>query len=108
MHHHAVPANRRGFPDEKNARNPGGSARKFVRGITAERNEVRHLVWIDAISLPDLFGPDARYFPTPRRADDRSARRGERKKADRRWPLGQRRLRAPQQLTLVCHRNAAG
>jgi hypothetical protein len=27
--HHAVPANRRGFPDEKNARNPGRLARRI-------------------------------------------------------------------------------
>ena len=25
-----------------------GSARQFVRGVPAERNEVGHLVWIDA------------------------------------------------------------
>jgi hypothetical protein len=42
-----------------------GSARQFVRRVTTERNEVRHLVWIDALSLPDLFRPDARYFPAP-------------------------------------------
>ena len=54
-----------------------GRARQFVRRITAERNEVRHLVWINAISLPDLFGPDAREFATPRRVEDRRARRGE-------------------------------
>jgi hypothetical protein len=28
-----------------------GSAGQFVRRITAERNESRHLVWIDAVSL---------------------------------------------------------
>src|ERR1700722_9969049 len=47
-----------------------GRARQFVRRVTAERNEVRHLVWINAISLPDLFGPDAREFATPRRVED--------------------------------------
>ena len=57
-----------------------GSAGQFVRGITAERNEVRHLVWIDAVSLPDLLRPDARYFPAPRRVQDRRARRGELKR----------------------------
>jgi hypothetical protein len=40
-----------------------GSARQFIRGVTAERDEVRHSVWIDAVSLPDLLRPDARYFP---------------------------------------------
>ena len=54
-----------------------GSARQFVRGVPAERNKVRHLVWIDAVSLPDLLRPDARYFPAPRRIEDRRARRGE-------------------------------
>jgi hypothetical protein len=48
-----------------------GRARQFVRGITSERNEVRNLVWIDGISLPDLFGPDARKFTTPRGIEDR-------------------------------------
>jgi hypothetical protein len=37
-----------------------GSARHLVGRVTAERNEVRHLVWMDAISLLNLFGPDAR------------------------------------------------
>jgi len=45
--------------------------------IAAERNEVRHLFWIDAISLPDLFGPNARNFAAPRRVQDRCAWRGE-------------------------------
>ena len=54
-----------------------GCARQFVRRVTAERNKVRHLLWIDAISLPDLFGPDAREFATPRRVKDRCGRRGE-------------------------------
>ena len=57
-----------------------GSTRQFVGGITAERNEVRHLVWIDAISLPDLFRANARYFPAPRRVEDCRARRGELKR----------------------------
>ena len=56
--------------------NPG-SARQFVGRITAERNEVRHLFWIDAISLPDLLGPDPRNFAAPRREEDRCALRGE-------------------------------
>ena len=47
-------------------RSDAGGARQFVGRVTAERNKVRHLVWIDAISLPDLFGPDAREFPAPR------------------------------------------
>jgi hypothetical protein len=37
---------------------PGG-ARQFVGRVTAERDKVRYLLWIDAISLPDLFGPYA-------------------------------------------------
>jgi hypothetical protein len=57
-----------------------GSARQFVRGVSAERNKVRHLVWIDVVSLPDLLRPDARYFPTPRRVQDRRPRRGELKR----------------------------
>ena len=40
--------------------------RQFVRRITAERDKVRHLVWINAISFPHLFGPDARYSAAPR------------------------------------------
>ena len=35
------------------------------------------LAWINAISLPDLFRPNARYLPAPRRVEDRCARRGE-------------------------------
>ena len=50
-----------------------GSARQFVRGITSERDKVRHLVWIDAISLPDLFGADAREFAAPRGIEDHRA-----------------------------------
>jgi hypothetical protein len=57
-----------------------GSARQFVRRVPAERDEVRHLVWIDAISLLDLFGPNTGYFPAPRRVQDRCARRGELKR----------------------------
>ena len=47
-------------------RSDPGSARQFVGRVTAERNKVRYLFWIDAISLPDLFGPDAREFAAPR------------------------------------------
>jgi hypothetical protein len=57
-----------------------GCARQVVRGIAAERNEVRHLVWIDAVSLPDLFRPNARDFAAPRRIEDRCTRRGELKR----------------------------
>ena len=39
-----------------------GSATQFVRRVTAERNKVRNRGWIDGISLPDPFGPDAREF----------------------------------------------
>jgi hypothetical protein len=38
------------------------------------------LVWIDAISLQDLFGPDARDFASTRRVEDCRARRGELKR----------------------------
>jgi len=48
-----------------------GRARQFVRRVTAESDEVRHLLWVDAISLPDLFGPDAREFATARGVKDR-------------------------------------
>jgi hypothetical protein len=37
----------------------------IVRRISPECNEVRYLVWIDAISLPYLFGLDVRYFSYP-------------------------------------------
>jgi hypothetical protein len=44
---------------------PGpGRARQFVRKVPSERDKVRHLVWIDVISLPDLFRP------APRRVED--------------------------------------
>jgi hypothetical protein len=56
--------------------NPGGAG-QFVGRITPERNEVRYLFWIDAISLLDLFRPDARNFAAPRRVEDRRAWRGE-------------------------------
>ncbi len=56
------------------------SARQFVGRVTAERNEVRNLVWIDAISLPDLVRPNARDFAAPRRVQDCRARRGELKR----------------------------
>ena len=54
-----------------------GRARQFVGRITAQRDKVRHLFGIDAISLPDLFRPDAREFATPRRVQDTRAWRGE-------------------------------
>jgi hypothetical protein len=38
------------------------------------------LVGINAISLPDLFAPNTRYFAAPRRVEDRRARRGELKR----------------------------
>jgi hypothetical protein len=74
-----------------------GRARQFVGRVTAERDKVRHLLWIDAISLPDLFGPYAREFATPRRVQDTRAWRGELKGI----PVaashkGWNRLRAPQ------------
>jgi hypothetical protein len=47
-----------------------GGARQFVGRVPPSRNEVRHLLGIDAISLPDLFRPDARNFPATRRVED--------------------------------------
>jgi hypothetical protein len=41
--------------------NPGGSW-QFIRRIAAQRDEIGCLFRIDAISLPDLLGPDARNF----------------------------------------------
>jgi hypothetical protein len=46
----------------------------IIRRISPECNEVRYLVWIDAISLPYLFGPDVRYFSYPVAGDAASAR----------------------------------
>ena len=40
----------------------------------------RHLLWIDAISFPNLFGPDAREFAAPRRVQDCCVCRGELKR----------------------------
>jgi hypothetical protein len=40
-----------------------GGTRQFVGRIAAQRNEIQHLVWIDAIPLPDPFGPNAWDFP---------------------------------------------
>jgi hypothetical protein len=54
-----------------------GRARQFVRRVTAERDKVRHLLWINAIPLLDLFGPDAREFAAPRRVQDSRAWRNE-------------------------------
>ena len=44
--------------------NPSSSW-QFIGRITAQRDEVGHLFRIDAISLADLFGPDAREFAAP-------------------------------------------
>jgi hypothetical protein len=52
-------------------------ARQFVRRVTAERDEVRYSLWINAITLPHLLGPDAREFTAPRRVQNRCVRRGE-------------------------------
>jgi hypothetical protein len=53
---------------------------QFVGWITAERNKVGNLLRIDAISLPDLLGTDARNFAASRRVEDGRARRGELKR----------------------------
>jgi hypothetical protein len=47
-----------------------GRAGQFVRRVAAESDKVRHLLWIDAISLPHLLGPDTREFGAPRRVPD--------------------------------------
>jgi hypothetical protein len=39
--------------------------RQLVGRVAAKRNEVRNLLWIDAVALPDLFGPDAGHFAGP-------------------------------------------
>jgi hypothetical protein len=52
-------------------------AGQFIGRITAERSEVRHLLRIDAIALPDFFGPDARDPAAAQRKEDRCALRGE-------------------------------
>jgi hypothetical protein len=46
-----------------------GSAKQFVGGVIVECNKVRHLVWIDAVSLPNLFGTVACDFVAPRRGE---------------------------------------
>jgi hypothetical protein len=51
-------------------RSDAGRARQFIRRVTAERDKVRHLLWIDAISLPDLFGLNARNLSAPRWVKD--------------------------------------
>jgi hypothetical protein len=52
-----LPTSRNGSKQLRGACWPDpGSAWQFVRRVTAERNEVRNLGWIDGISLPDLFG----------------------------------------------------
>ena len=55
----------------------------------------RQLFWIDAIALPDVFEPDARYFATPRPVEDCRAWRSELKASRSRSPLRYRRLNAP-------------
>ena len=56
-----------------------GSAMQFVRRITAKRNKVRNLGWIDGISWPDLFGAEGREFAVlDGRGLSRLARRAER------------------------------
>jgi hypothetical protein len=74
-----------------------GRARQFVGRITAERNEVRHLFWIDAISLPDLSQGRCAQFrrPVTGRGSLCVARQAE-KNPDRRSPPMLSRLCAPQ------------
>ena len=52
-------------------RSDAGRARQFVRRVAAERDKVRHLLWINAISFPNLFRPDEREFAAARRIEDR-------------------------------------
>jgi hypothetical protein len=46
------------------------------RKVAAKRNEVRDLLLIAAVALPDLFGPDAGHFAGPHRVEDLCAVRG--------------------------------
>jgi hypothetical protein len=65
--HHPVPANQRGFPDEKNARNPGRLARRIP---VCEPNSGRSpalCARITGQSLPAKFG-----FPSSGRLGERS------------------------------------
>jgi hypothetical protein len=55
----------------------------------------RQLFWINAITLPDVFGPDARYLATPRPVEDCRAWRSELKASRSRSPVRYRRLNAP-------------
>src|SRR5262249_18060885 len=52
-------------------------ARQFVGRVATQRNEVGYLFWIDTVSPPNLFGPDARNFAATRRVQDCCALRGE-------------------------------
>jgi hypothetical protein len=49
------------------------SAAQAVKPGRSRRDVPPPQVWIDAIALPDLFGPDAREFPAPRWVKDRCA-----------------------------------
>ena len=58
---------------------PGGAG-QFIGRIAAKRDEVGYLFRVDAVSLPDLFGADARDFAGPHGIEDRRARRGQLKR----------------------------
>jgi len=49
---------------------------RLLQPVAAKRNEVRNLLWIDAVALPDLLGPDAGHFAGPYRVEDLCAVRG--------------------------------
>ena len=80
--------------------NAGGSW-QFIRRIAAQRDEVGYLFRIDAISLPNLFGPDARKLAAPRRVEDRCALRGELKGIS----IAARHYRGSASAFLVSHRS---
>jgi hypothetical protein len=80
--------------------NPGSSW-QFIGRIAAQRDEVGYLFRIGAISLADLFGPDAREFAAPRRVEDRCALRGELKGI----PIAARHQRRPASVFLCSNRS---
>jgi hypothetical protein len=69
---------------------------QLVGRVAAKRNEVRDLLWIHAVALTDLFGPDAGHFAGPYRVEDLCAVRGKLERIpDRRSRSGRRHLSVP-------------
>ncbi|MGZ8367493.1 MAG: hypothetical protein ACXWVK_02005, partial [Rhodoplanes sp.] len=56
---------------------PPRRARQFVGRIAAQRDEIRHLLGIDAVSRADLGGTDARHLACAHRVQDGRALGGE-------------------------------